>query len=259
MKHQAKDPLTILGMVIAFGLVISSIMIGGGASGFLDLRSFLIVVLGTFAVTAACFSFEEIRGVHWLIMRTIFYRSENPSDTANRCLELAQLSRKNDLLSMQKYMHLAEHNTFAQKGLEMLIDAAPIEQVEGVLSQDLGSMMDRHANGVSLLRKAAEIAPAMGLIGTLIGLVQMLGNLEEPSTIGPAMAVALLTTFYGAIFSYMVLTPLASKLERNSSSEVLTAKLYIRMLQSMARNENPRQLELVLNSMLPPKKRVSID
>ena len=114
----------------------------------------------------------------------------------------------------------------------------------------------RHVKSTGVLRKAAEFAPAMGLIGTLIGLVQMLGNLQDPSTIGPAMAVALLTTFYGAVLANMVFMPLASKLERNSAEEMLIYNLYTMGATSIGRQENPRRLEMLLNSVLPPAKRV---
>jgi len=107
-----------------------------------------------------------------------------------------------------------------------------------------------------VLRKAAEFAPAMGLIGTLIGLVQMLGNLDDPSTIGPAMAVALLTTFYGAVLANMVFSPMASKLERNSAEESMVNTIYMMGAASIGRQENPRRLEMLLNSILPPGKRV---
>ncbi|HLF58773.1 MAG TPA: MotA/TolQ/ExbB proton channel family protein, partial [Alphaproteobacteria bacterium] len=114
----------------------------------------------------------------------------------------------------------------------------------------------RHIKGASVLRKGAEVAPAMGLIGTLVGLVQMLGRLDDPGTIGPAMAVALLTTFYGAVLANVVLAPLASKLERNSREELLVKHIFLMAASSIARQENPRRLEMLLNSVLPPSKRV---
>ncbi len=107
-----------------------------------------------------------------------------------------------------------------------------------------------------VFRKAAEVSPAMGLIGTLVGLVQMLGNLEDPSSIGPSMAVALLTTFYGAILAHMVFSPLASKLERNSDEEALVQNFYLLGAASIVRQENPRRLEMVLNALLPPASRL---
>jgi chemotaxis protein MotA len=109
-----------------------------------------------------------------------------------------------------------------------------------------------------MLRRASEIAPAMGLIGTLIGLVQMLGALDDPTKIGPFMALALLTTLYGALLAYMVLTPLASKIDRNSDEELLINKIYLLSIISIGHQENPRKLERMINSVLPPAKRVSV-
>ena len=110
---------------------------------------------------------------------------------------------------------------------------------------------------IRILRKAAEISPAMGLIGTLVGLVQMLGNLEDPNTIGPSMAIALLTTFYGVILANMVFTPLASKLERNSKDDMIIASLYVMSAASIGKQESPRRLEMLLNTALPPEHRVT--
>jgi chemotaxis protein MotA len=131
-----------------------------------------------------------------------------------------------------------------------------VEDAEDVMRRELGAMLGRHRKSISVLRRAAEITPAMGLIGTLIGLVQMLGRLEDPSAIGPAMAVALLTTFYGAVLAHMVLNPLASKLERNSAEEALIGQLNLVAAGSIGRQENPRRLEMMLNSLMPPARRV---
>jgi chemotaxis protein MotA len=116
--------------------------------------------------------------------------------------------------------------------------------------------VQRHHKSASVLKKAAEFAPAMGLIGTLIGLVQMLGNLDDPASIGPSMAVALLTTFYGAVLANMVFSPMASKLERNSGEEAIVNSIYVMGASSIGRQENPRRLEMLLNSVLPPAKRI---
>ena len=140
----------------------------------------------------------------------------------------------------------------------MVMDGMPIEEVERVLRREVDEMIFRHRKSASVLRKAAEIAPAMGLIGTLIGLVQMLGNLDDPATIGPSMAIALITTFYGAVLANMVFAPLAAKLERNSAEEALVFNVYLTAAASIARKENPRRLEMLLNAMLPPSARVSV-
>lgn len=251
------DPTTMLGVFIAFALVVAAIILGGNPYGFVDLKSFLIVVCGTTAVTTASFSFSEMGQCFSVILKTMLSRSEDISQTAIRCLEVAEIARKKGFLELEKYRDLTDHNEFFQDGIDMIVDNSAPEEVERVVSSEISAMADRRAKSISILRKAAEVSPAMGLIGTLIGLVQMLANLEDPSTIGPAMAVALLTTFYGAVLSYMVFTPIATKLERNTKAELLIANVYLHSLHSIMKKENPRQLELVINSMLPPSKRIS--
>ncbi len=250
------DPTTMLGVFFAFALVVAAIIIGGNPYGFLDLKSFLIVVCGTLAVTTASFSFHEMGQCSSVIVQTMFSRSEDISQTAIRSLEVAEIARQKGFLEMEKYRNLTDHNEFFQDGIDMIVDNSSAEEVERVVSSEISAMADRRAKSVTILRKSAEVSPAMGLIGTLIGLVQMLGNLEDPASIGPAMAVALLTTFYGAILSYMIFTPIATKLERNTKAELLIANVYLHTLRSIMKKENPRQLELVINSMLPPSKRV---
>ncbi|MEC7029070.1 MAG: MotA/TolQ/ExbB proton channel family protein, partial [Pseudomonadota bacterium] len=128
--------------------------------------------------------------------------------------------------------------------------------IDRVLGQEVDALAERHRRSASILRRASEVAPAMGLIGTLVGLVQMLAQLDDPSSIGPAMAVALLTTFYGAIMGTVILGPLAAKLERNSGDETMIKNLILTAMGSIARQENPRRLEMLLNSELPPEHRI---
>lgn len=250
------DPSTALGLFIAFCLVGVAIYLGGNIKGFYDLPSVLIVIGGTFMLTTACFNFSEIFNANFVVFRTIFYSAEDPSQSAINCLEVAEISRKKGILGMQNYEELMQRNPFFRKGLNFIIDGIPPEDAEVMMEQEIEAMLERHKKSASILHKSAEIAPAMGLTGTLIGLVQMLGNLSDPSSIGPAMAVAILTTFYGAVLSYMVFSPLAAKLERNSQQEATIMELYQTAVSSIGRKENPRRLEMLLNAILPPSKRV---
>lgn len=257
MKQKSKlDLSTALGLGIAVILVVVAIMIGGSIGSFFNAPSLLIVIGGTFAVTTACFSLPEIMRSQLLFVRTIVYNCENPTDSARRVLEYAESARKNNILSLQNQLAAGNIPAFLEKGLSMVIDGLPMENIQRILQQDIMSMMDRHSTGVAIFRKTAEIAPAMGLIGTLIGLVQMLGNLEDPSSIGPAMAVALLTTMYGAMLAYMVFSPMASKLERITKEETLVNNIYLKGIISIGSQENPRQLETLINTLLPPEKRI---
>ena len=250
------DIATLIGLVIGFGLVAAAIVTGGSPAAFIDVPSILIVIGGTFAITTVSFSLGEIIKGQGLMLKAVLYKAPDPSAAALQVLELADLARKNGVLGMQESLKNLENLPFLQKGLAMVVDGTPGDDVERVMRQEVRSMGERHLKSASILRRAGEIAPAMGLIGTLVGLVQMLGNLDDPSSIGPSMAVALLTTFYGAVLSNMVFNPIAAKLERNSAEEVLLNQVYLLGAGSIGRQENPRRLEMLLNTMLPPAKRV---
>lgn len=237
-------------------IYLNSMNSSGGAGGFINPESVMIVVGGTFFLTTACFTFSEVLSANTLILRTIFYSFENPTKAAMIALGIAEVARRKGILSLQKHEDLRNGNRFFSKGLALIIDGIPHEEAEKILSNEIAATVERHKRSASVLRKAAEISPAMGLIGTLIGLVQMLGNLSDPSTIGPSMAVALLTTLYGAVLSYMVLTPLASKLERNSKAEAMILAIYLNAVVSIGKKENPRRLEMLINAMIPPSQRV---
>ncbi len=250
------DLATLIGIVVAFGLVLLALILGGTPGAFFNLPSVLIVIFGTGAVTMVCFSLREIMGAPAIIGRTLFNHATDPGDAAYAVMRYAEHARKEGVLGLQKGLESAAGEKFLTKALTMVIDGTPGDEVERILRTEAAATASRHMKSASILRKAAEVAPAMGLIGTLIGLVQMLGTLDDPSSIGPAMAVALLTTFYGAILANMVFSPLASKLERNADEERLLNEVYLMAASSIGRQENPRRLEMLLNTILPPAKKL---
>jgi len=250
------DMATVIGLLAGFALVASAIYLGGSPGSFFNIPSVLIVIGGTLAVTTVCFSLGEMGRSVSVILKTIFHNNPDPTNAAVNVLEVAVMARKQGILSLQNVMSEIQGEQFLHKGLAMVVDGTPGEEVEMILRRDMQATLQRHVKSANVLKKAAEFSPAMGLIGTLIGLVQMLGNLNDPSTIGPSMAVALLTTFYGAVLANMVFLPLAAKLERNSVEEALVNNVYLMGAASIGRQENPRRLEMLLNSLLPPAKRV---
>ncbi len=252
----ALDLATVIGLVAGFGLIISAILLGGSALTFINAPSILIVIGGTLAVVTVSFSLKEVSGAGKTILRTVLYTSRDPSEAATQVLQAAELARRQGVLALQGVLEGMKPEPFLHKGMSMVVDGTSGEEIEAILRKDIQATSLRHVKSGGVLRKAAEFAPAMGLIGTLIGLVQMLGNLDDPSTIGPSMAVALLTTFYGAVLANVVFSPLANKLERNSSEEALVSTVYMMGAVSIGRQENPRRLEMLLNSVLPPAKRV---
>ena len=252
------DLATIIGITIAFFLVALAIFLGGSPGTFINLPAILIVLGGTAAITTVCFSFKEMIGVFKIVSKALFSSTRNAPEAALQVMQIAQMARKSGVLSLQNISDQINKQPFLSKGITMVIDGIPGEQVERVLRLEIISMMDRHQKSAGILRRAAEFAPAMGLIGTLVGLVQMLGNLQDPTTIGPSMAVALLTTFYGAILANLVFIPLASKLERNSILEEVVSEIYVTGAASIGQQEHPQRLEMTLNSLMPPSARTEI-
>jgi chemotaxis protein MotA len=250
------DAATVIGLVCGFGLIGGAIFLGGQPASFINVPGIMIVIGGTFAVTTMCFSISEVTRTARILSKTVFYTGRDPSEATVNVLRVADLARRQGVLSLQGVMDALKSEPFLHKGISMVVDGTPGEEVELILHRDIQATIQRHQSSTNVLRKAAEFAPAMGLIGTLIGLVQMLGSLDDPTTIGPSMAVALLTTFYGAVLANLVFSPLAAKLERNSAEETLINNVYAMGVASIGRQENPRRLEMLLNSVLPPMKRV---
>lgn len=252
----AIDIATIGGILGAAALIATAIILGGSTSAFLDAPAILIVLGGTFGVVTACFSFRDMASGLQTIGKTFFRRNMDSRQAAIQLLQIAQVARYRGVLAVQSYMPAVEDRQTLRQGLAMVIDGTPGDEIERIMRREIQAIAQRMSRSVSILRKAAEISPAMGLIGTLVGLIQMLGNLDDPSSIGPAMAVALLTTFYGAILANVVFTPLAAKMERNAAEDMLLNHLYVMAAASIGRQENPRRLEMLFNTLLPPSQRV---
>ena len=250
------DSATLLGFISGFGLVAVAMTVGGSPWSFFDLPAFLIVIGGTFGVTTICFPMKELVQVPKVVGKALVRPVREAQRTAWEMLTIAEGARKRGLLEIEENLDAVTDNQMAVEALELVADGVPGNEIEAILRCEIGAMAERHMAGANVMRKAAEVSPAMGLIGTLIGLVQMLSNLEDPSSIGPSMAIALLTTFYGAILSNMVFAPLATKLERNSAEEALAAEMVVLGAGSISRKENPRRLETSVNALLPPAKRV---
>ena len=257
LKSQYKiDFATLFGLSSAILLIISAIIYGGSSNSFLDLPSILIVIGGTLGITIASFSFKDILGSVKTAISTIFRLQKDSNKISIQLLQLAQISRYRGVLSMQNYLTTVANQPTLHKGLLMVIDGNTGEEVSHIMQREIHSISICHSKSVNVMRKASDIAPAMGLIGTLIGLVQMLANLDDPSTIGPSMAVALLTTFYGAFLSNVLFIPLSSKMEQMATEQILLNNLYAMASVSIAKQENPRRLEMLLNTILPLDKRV---
>ena len=250
------DFATFIGLFGAIGLIVAAILLEGSWTAFINVPAILLVVFGTFAVTAVSYSLPEVAQAQPIMLLTLFRSAATPNDAAMRMLQLAERARRRGILQLQSELYGLRPEPFLHRSMTMLVDGIAVEEIERNLTFETHAMMQRHVRSTGILRRAAEVSPAMGLIGTLVGLVNMLGSLNNPESIGPAMAVALLTTLYGALLANVVFLPLASKLERNSATELLINQIYILGSLSIGRQENPRRLELVLNTILPATQRV---
>ncbi len=195
------------------GLIVGSIMMGSGLGAFMDVPSLLIVVGGTIATTLIMERMENVIGAVKVAKHTFSQPGGDVTKTVKTILNLSATARREGLLALEK---VKVEDEFLAKGVRMAVDGLPEDQIIETLGAELVSMKARHTRGQKLFKFMGASAPAMGMIGTLIGLVQMLMALDDPSTIGPSMAIALLTTFYGAILAFVICNPIAEKLERRS-------------------------------------------
>lgn len=254
--RSSPDLFTILGALCAIGLIVGAIAYGQSNASFLDIPSIMIVILGTIAATCISYTGEEMRNVIGILGSTMIRQIRKPSVVARELMDIAALCRKKGTLIVSSLDSELRRDMLIHRAMQLVVDGYTGDDIDRVLGQEVDALVERHRRSASILRRASEIAPAMGLIGTLVGLVQMLSALDDPSTIGPAMALALLTTFYGAIMGLVLLAPLAGKLERNSNDEAMIRILIMNAAVSIARQENPRRLEMILNSDLPPDERI---
>ena len=245
------DLATLLGLIAALALIATAIVLNGSFRAFIDIPATLMVVLGTVAVTAISYTSEELREARPSFRQALFRTEIDPRIAARRVLTLADKARKRGMLSLQGDLYGLRDAPFLQRSLGMLVDGLQVDEIERNMTLEAHALAQGRHRAAAILRRAAEVSPAMGLIGTLVGLVQMLGNLDSPERIGPAMSVALLTTLYGALLANVVFLPLASKLERNATVEQLVSQIYTMGVASMGRQENPRRLEMLLNTVLP--------
>ncbi|HKJ87529.1 MAG TPA: motility protein A [Gammaproteobacteria bacterium] len=248
------DIATLIGLVAAFGLVLLGILLGGTLSSFLNAPGALIVVGGTMGAAMVSYPLDQVINTWRVVMKTFFHKAENPKDVIAELLEYAQTVRKEGVLALEDRVESLE-NPFMQKGLQMAIDGQEPEVVEAILQNEVDKMENRHETGAAIMDTMGSLSPAFGMIGTLIGLVQMLQTMDDPSTIGPSMAVALLTTFYGALMANALFIPMAAKLRARSEEEVLNYQIIITGVRNIVAGENPRILEQKLLAFLAPAAR----
>lgn len=246
------DFATLIGLVGAILLIASAIILGVSPEVFINSASLLIVVGGSLLVVLAKFSFGQFFGAFKVAVRAFKFKLPDTDASIDEIIEIAQIARKEGVLGIEGK---EVSSPFLQQGIQMLVDGQTADTVKELLSKERLLTLDHNRSGAKVFTALGDVAPAMGMIGTLVGLVQMLSNMEDPKSIGPAMAVALLTTLYGAMIATMIAGPIADKLTLRMTEEARMQSLYIDALVAIQEGKNPRIIEQMLSSYLPPHKR----
>lgn len=250
------DKATVIGMVMAFGLILAAIVIGPQPLGFIDIKSALIVFGGSAGAMAIAFPWSSLVTGLKAVKNAFTFRTYDAEGTVTLLSELSNRARREGLLSLEDAANEAEDD-FLRRGLLLMADGHEASTIESVLWDELAKIEGRHKRSIAVWVNIGDMGPAMGMIGTLVGLVQMLFVMgDDPGGIGPAMAVALLTTLYGSLMANVVGIPLANKLTARSAEEIAHKELITAGLLSILAGENPRFMVERLNATLPPDQRV---
>ncbi|MBB4211629.1 chemotaxis protein MotA [Rhodothalassium salexigens DSM 2132] len=248
---------TLVSLILALALLVAALVMSGQPLAYLNAVGLVVVVAGSAAVTAVSFRPAELAALPGALARLAFGHAPDAGHAGVQALELAEESRRDGILALERSLPLVDERSLLGTGLALLIDGATPEDVDAHMAREAATWNAKDLFAVDVLRRLGEVAPAMGLIGTLIGLVNMLTSLNDPSTIGPAMAIALLTTFYGIVLAHMVMIPLATKVQRAADETAQVNEVYRLAMSSIGRQENPRRLEMAINAILPPARRIA--
>ncbi|MCK4658341.1 MAG: MotA/TolQ/ExbB proton channel family protein [Phycisphaerae bacterium] len=248
------DISTVIGLVVGISLISFAILSGSSFSAFVDAPSMMIVIGGAFAAALISFPLRNVLGVAKVVKNCFFSKPANPMGLITDMVGYAEVARRDGILSLESLTKDIK-DEFVVSGIQMAVDGTDPELIEQIMSNELEAVADRHADGKALFDNIGKYAPAFGMIGTLIGLVKMLQAMDDPSAIGPAMAVALLTTLYGALLANLVALPLADKLSLRSEEEMRLKMIVIRGVMAIQSGDNPRVVEQKLKTFLPYKLR----
>lgn len=246
------DVATLFGIVAGLALICGSMAMGGPINAFVNGPGLLIVVGGTCAALFVKEALGNVLGSFRVMLNAILNRSQPPQTLVPMIVDLSMKARKEGLIALE-----GEEigDTFLSRGVQLGVDGLSSETIKSTLLSELNALRQRHQRGQKLFRFLGATAPAMGMIGTLIGLVQMLKTLEDPSSIGPSMAVALLTTLYGAILAFLIFNPIAEKLETRSEEETSRGMLAVVGVESILNGDSTLVIQSKLESFLAPRQR----
>lgn len=248
------DITTFLGIASGVGLVLIAIIRGGGLSIFINIPSLMITVGGMMGATLINFPLPRVLGVMSIVKKAFLHREPPPDEIIKMLVDFATLARRDGVLALEERV-TGLKDPFLRKGIQLAVDGTAPEAIGDILRTDLDFLESRHKLGQSIFTAMGTYAPAFGMIGTLIGLIQMLRQLEDPSKIGQGMATALITTFYGALMANLICLPIAGKLRVRSEEEILSRELIIEGILSIQSGDNPRIVEEKLKAFVAPRLR----
>ncbi len=252
------DIATIVGLIVGVALMLWAIMGKSDLSAFADGGSVAIVLGGSFCAALISFPIQNLVGVAKVVKNCFFSKARSPKDLITEMVGYAEVARRDGILALENVSGDIQ-DPFLLSGIQMAVDGTDPDLIESIMLSDLESVEARHAEGKALFDNIGKFAPAFGMIGTLIGLVIMLQNMDDPSKIGPAMAIALLTTMYGALLANLVALPLAEKLGLRSRQETMLKMVVIKGVMSIQSGDNPRIVEQKLKTFLPNRLRETED
>ncbi|MCS7236818.1 MAG: motility protein A [Thermoguttaceae bacterium] len=250
------DIASLLGILLGFGFIVASILVSPGASigGFIDYPSVMIVLGGATASVLLCFPLRTVLGAAQVFKVIFFNKPQDISKLIEQLVSLAETARRDGLLALENRLEEIT-DPFLALGIQMAVDGTQPEVIEETLRSQMEAVAARHNAGRKILDAFGKFAPAFGMIGTLIGLIIMLGQLSDPEKLGPGMAVALITTLYGAILANVVFLPAAEKLGYLHEQEMLAMEVIVRGIMAIQAGENPRVVAQKLATFVPPKAR----
>jgi chemotaxis protein MotA len=248
------DFATIIGMLVVVGLILMGIMLGSPLIIFFDPTSVLIVGIGSIFILGVAYPLGEVKKSFGILKKAFTQTPKKSEELLTLMRQMSTRARREGVLALEDVAR-TQDDEFLKRGIQMVVDGHDPEAIEDVLYSELDKIGERHKRGAAIFEYLGQASPALGMIGTLIGLVQMLQNMEDPAAIGPAMAVALLTTFYGSVIANVFAMPVAEKLKVRSSEELAEKALIAQGLLSILSGESPRFLIDRLNVQLPPAER----
>lgn len=246
---------TIIGLLAAFGAYGGSIMINGGSvASLIDVSSIIMVVGGSIGATLIAYPLKTFLTLPTLFMQSFQAPKTNPQLVIEMFVGLADQARREGLLSLEEQVGSIE-DAFVKKGIMLIVDGVDPSVVRDILETDNDLVSRRHSSGVAMLEFMGSVSPAMGMLGTVTGLIGVLGNLSDTASLGPSMALAFITTLYGVILSNLFFNPVASKLRQKDKGEMVAREVVVEGILAIQAGENPRIVREKLESFLQPKLR----